>query len=76
MGKSIFVSYKYADAQVQDLGVYEVIDFFGTKEELQQQQDIMLMKLRKFWKKMTIFIKEKMMGKVWLRLRILQLPQS
>ncbi|WP_313266882.1 TIR domain-containing protein [Epilithonimonas vandammei] len=34
MGKSIFVSYKYADAQVQDLGVYEVADFFGTKRKI------------------------------------------
>ena len=34
MGKSIFVSYKYADAQVQDLGVYEVVDFFGTKRKI------------------------------------------
>ncbi|MGN7862952.1 TIR domain-containing protein [Chryseobacterium sp. 22458] len=34
MGKSIFVSYKYADAQVQDLGVYEVIDFFVTKRRI------------------------------------------
>ena len=34
MGKSIFVSYKYADAQVQDLGVYEVTDFFGTKRRI------------------------------------------
>ena len=34
MGKSIFVSYKYADAQVQDLGVYEVNDFFGTKRRI------------------------------------------
>lgn len=34
MGKSIFVSYKYADAQVQDLGVYEVNDFFGTKRKI------------------------------------------
>ncbi len=34
MGKSIFVSYKYADAQVQDLEVYEVTDFFGTKRRI------------------------------------------
>ena len=34
MGKSIFVSYKYVDTQVQDLEVYEVTDFFGTKRRI------------------------------------------
>lgn len=33
MGKSVFVSYKYLDAQVQDLDLYEIVDFWGTKRQ-------------------------------------------
>lgn len=30
MGRNVFVSYKYTDAQVQDLEVYEIENWFGT----------------------------------------------
>lgn len=31
MARNVFVSYKYSDAKVQDLGLYEIVDFLGTK---------------------------------------------
>lgn len=31
MGRKIFVSYKYSDALVQDLNLYEIVDFLGSK---------------------------------------------
>jgi hypothetical protein len=31
MARNVFVSYKYSDAQVQDLGLFEIVDFLGTK---------------------------------------------
>jgi MTH538 TIR-like domain (DUF1863) len=31
MGRKIFVSYKYSDAQVQDLNLYDIVDFLGSK---------------------------------------------
>jgi hypothetical protein len=31
MGRNVFVSYKYSDSRVQDLDLYEFVDFLGTK---------------------------------------------
>ena len=31
MARNVFVSYKYSDAQVQDFGLFEIVDFLGTK---------------------------------------------
>jgi len=31
MGRTVFVSYKYSDSKVQDLELYELVDFLGSK---------------------------------------------
>jgi len=31
MGRNVFVSYKYSDSKVQDLDLYELVDFLGSK---------------------------------------------